>query len=111
MRPRCQEWPNLLRLEFATVPAFVSRRSLETILTGDRMAMLRRTVPRRRPIVLAGRGRQVASDHGEVVEWLKAPASKAGERDERSESSNLSLSAIRPRRGVNSPLAFVEAKR
>jgi hypothetical protein len=27
-----------------------------------------------------------------VVEWLKAPASKAGERDERSESSNLSLS-------------------
>ena len=31
---------------------------------------------------------------GEVVEWLKAPASKAGERDERSESSNLSLSAM-----------------
>ena len=31
---------------------------------------------------------------GEVVEWLKAPASKAGERDERPESSNLSLSAM-----------------
>ena len=31
---------------------------------------------------------------GEVVEWLKAPASKAGERDERSESSNLSLSEV-----------------
>jgi hypothetical protein len=32
--------------------------------------------------------------NGEVVEWLKAPASKAGERDERSVSSNLTLSAM-----------------
>ena len=31
-------------------------------------------------------------ERGEVVEWLMAPASKADERDERSESSNLSLS-------------------
>ncbi len=31
---------------------------------------------------------------GEVVEWLKAPASKAGRRDERLESSNLSLSEV-----------------
>ena len=39
-----------------------------------------------------GRGRP---NHrvGEVVEWLKAPASKAGERVERSVSSNLTLSA------------------
>ena len=29
-----------------------------------------------------------------MVEWLKAPASKAGERDERSVSSNLTLSAM-----------------
>ncbi len=32
--------------------------------------------------------------YGEVVEWLKAPASKAGRRDERLESSNLSLSEV-----------------
>ena len=31
---------------------------------------------------------------GEVVEWLKAPASKAGERDERPVSSNLTLSDL-----------------
>ena len=34
----------------------------------------------------------ILPEHGEVVEWLMAPASKADERDERSESSNLSLS-------------------
>ena len=30
-----------------------------------------------------------------MVEWLKAPASKAGRRDERLESSNLSLSEVK----------------
>ncbi len=43
--------------------------------------------------VLGTQRLQNAARFGEVVEWLKAPASKAGERDERSVSSNLTLSA------------------
>jgi hypothetical protein len=35
------------------------------------------------------------TDDGEVVEWLKAPASKAGVPDEGTVSSNLTLSAIK----------------
>ncbi len=46
---------------------------------------------------------------GEVVEWLKAPASKAGRRDERLESSNLSLSAITKATGLP-PAVFVSSQ-
>src|ERR1700692_4046014 len=55
-----------------------------------RLAGQARTWARRRAISVSVPTRDPA--RGEVVEWLKAPASKAGERDERSESSNLSLS-------------------
>ena len=46
-----------------------------------------------RGAVVRGALGQACFVRGEVVEWLKAPASKAGRRDERLESSNLSLSA------------------
>jgi hypothetical protein len=46
---------------------------------------------------------------GEVVEWLKAPASKAGERDERSVSSNLTLSAMFREIRHNGSLVFLVA--
>jgi hypothetical protein len=48
---------------------------------------------------------------GEVVEWLMAPASKADRRDERLESSNLSLSARFLLKGKTQPLQHREVFR
>ena len=57
----------------------------------------------------AANQRSFAADasRGEVVEWLKAPASKAGRRDERLESSNLSLSEVKEYPGTPPGCFFI----
>ena len=48
--------------------------------------------------------RLIYGSRGEVVEWLKAPASKAGVPDEGTVSSNLTLSAIEKEPGISAGL-------
>ncbi len=78
------------------------------VLEDEAAAQLQQLLPRkakfastrRRCVCYAVVNGRCLSDHipGEVVEWLKAPASKAGVPDEGTESSNLSLSAIKENR-------------